>query len=65
MSALLDIEGLFGQGSRPVRTVGELVGGIRKMDSSDWSIGIRYHVFDARPDTEFKLVEGLVLGRLV
>ena len=24
------------------------------MDSSDWSNGIRYHIFDTRPDTEFK-----------
>ena len=24
------------------------------MDSSDWSIGIRYHTFDTTPDTEFK-----------
>ena len=23
------------------------------MDSSDWSNGIRYHIFDTRPDTEF------------
>jgi len=25
------------------------------MDSSDWSNGIRYHIIDTRPDTEFKL----------
>jgi len=25
------------------------------MDSSDWSNGIRYHITDTRPDTEFKL----------
>jgi len=25
------------------------------MDSSDWSNGIRYHILDTRPDTEFKL----------
>ena len=25
------------------------------MDSSDWSNGIRYHVFDARADTELNL----------
>jgi len=25
------------------------------MDSSDWSKGIRYHIFDTRPDTECKL----------
>jgi hypothetical protein len=24
------------------------------MNSSDWSNGIRYHIFDTRPDTEFK-----------
>jgi hypothetical protein len=24
------------------------------MDSSDWSNGIRCHIFDTRPDTEFK-----------
>ena len=51
---LLDIEGLFTQRSRPGRTVGESVGGILEMDSSDWSNGIRYHLVDIRPDTEFK-----------
>ena len=51
---LLEIEGLFTQGCRPGRTVGESVGGIFGMDSSDWSNGIRYHTFDTRPDTEFK-----------
>jgi hypothetical protein len=25
------------------------------MDSSDWSNAIRHHIFDTRPDTEFKL----------
>jgi len=50
---LLEIDGLFTQGSRPGRTSGESVGGIFEMDSSDWSNGIRYHTFDARPDTEF------------
>jgi len=25
------------------------------MDKSDWSNGIRYHIFDTRPDTEFKV----------
>jgi len=25
------------------------------MDSSDWSNGIRYHIFDTSPDTEFKM----------
>ena len=37
----------------PGRTVGESVGGIFEMDSSDWSNGIRYQTFDTRPDTEF------------
>ena len=54
---LLEIEGLFTQGSRPGRTFGESVGGILEMDSSDWSNGIRYHVFDTKPDTEFKMNE--------
>ena len=52
---LLEIEGLFTHGSRPGRTFGESVGGILEMDSSDWSNGIRYHIFDTRPDTEVKL----------
>ena len=43
---LLEIVGLFTQGSRPGRTFGESVGGNIKMDSSDWSNGSRYHVFD-------------------
>ena len=51
---LLEIEGLFTHGSRPGWTVGESVGGIFQMDISDWSNGIRYHIFDTRPDTEFK-----------
>jgi hypothetical protein len=58
---LLEIEGLFTQGSRPGRTIGESVGGMMVMDSSDWSTwirhhwsnGIRCHIFDPRPDTEF------------
>jgi len=50
---LLEIEGLLTQGSRPGRTFGESVGGILEMDSSDWSSGIRHHVFDTRSDTEF------------
>ena len=37
---LLKIEGLFTQGSRLGRTFGESVGGILKVDSSDWSKGI-------------------------
>jgi hypothetical protein len=53
---LLEIKGLFARGSRPGRTLGESVGGIFEMESSDWSngSGIRYHIFDTRPDTEFK-----------
>jgi len=53
---LLEIQGLFTQGSRHCRTLGESVGGISERDSSDWSNGIRYHTFDARSDTEFKAV---------
>ena len=52
-SYLLEIDGLLTQGWRPGRTFGESVGGILEMDSSDWSNGIRHHVFDTRPDTEF------------
>ena len=37
------------------RALGESVGGIFEMDSSDWSNGIRYHTFSTRPDTEFNL----------
>jgi hypothetical protein len=59
---LLEIQGLFTQGSRHCRNLGESVGGISEMDSSDWSNGIRYHTFDARSDTEFKLVKVLALG---
>jgi len=51
---LLEIEGLFTQGSQPGRTVGGSVDGMFEMDCSDWSNGIRYHVVDTRPDTEFK-----------
>jgi len=51
---LLGIEGLFTPGSRTGRTVVESVVAILEMASSDWSNGIRYHVFDNRPDTEFK-----------
>ena len=54
---LLEIEGLFTQGSRPGRTLGESVGGIFEMDNFDWSNRIRYHIFDTRPDTEFNLHE--------
>ena len=56
---LLEIEGLFTQGSRPGRTVGEWVGGMFAMVSSNWSNGIRYHTFDTRSDTEFQ-AEGVV-----
>jgi len=37
----------------------ESVGWISQMDISDWSNGIRYHIFDTRPDT----VEGVVPRR--
>ena len=39
---LLEIEGLLTQGSRHGRTLGERSVGNFEMDSSDWSIGIRY-----------------------
>ena len=52
---LLGIEGLFNQGLRPVRRVGRWV---FEMHSSDWSNGIRYHVFDTRSDSEFKNLTG-------
>ena len=55
---LLEIEGLFTQGSQPGRTVGESVDGILEMDSSDWTNGIQYHIIDTRPDTEFKPISG-------
>jgi hypothetical protein len=51
---LLETEVLFTLGWRTGPTVGESVGGIVEMDSSDLSSGIRYHTFDTRPDTEFK-----------
>jgi len=59
---LLEIRGLFNEGSRPGRTFRESVGGILKIDRSDWSNGIRYQVFDTRPDTEFKHVRGMTVG---
>jgi hypothetical protein len=31
------------------------------LDGSDWSNALRYHNFDTRPDTEFKVV-GLLTG---
>jgi hypothetical protein len=43
---LLDIEGLFTQGSRPGRISGESVGWTFALDCSDWSNGLRYHFFD-------------------
>jgi len=49
----LELEGLFTQRSRPSRTSGESVGGILETDNYDVSEGLRYHVFDTRPDTEF------------
>jgi hypothetical protein len=52
---LLEIEGIFTQGSRTGQTFGESVGGIFEMDSSDWSNGIRYRILNTRPGTEFKL----------
>jgi len=43
-SDLLGIDGLFTQGWRPGRTVGESIGGIFGTDSADWSNGIRYQI---------------------
>ena len=51
---LLEIDGLFTQRWRPVRTFGEAVGGILVMESSDWSNVIRHHTLDTGSDTEFK-----------
>jgi hypothetical protein len=51
----LEIDGLFTQGSRPSRTLGESVVGISEMDFSDSSNGIRYHIFVTRPGTEFSV----------
>jgi hypothetical protein len=48
----LEIEGKFTPGCRPDWTVGESVSEIFEIDSADWSNGTRYHVFDARSDTE-------------
>ena len=55
---LLEFEGLFTQGWRPGQTFVESVGVIFEMDSSDWSNGIPYHIFDTRPDIEFT-IEGV------
>ena len=52
---ILEIEGLLTQGLRPGRTLGESVDGTSEMDSSGWSNGIRYHMFDTRPNTDFNL----------
>jgi len=54
---LLETKDLFTHGSRCSRTVGEPSSGFLEMDSSDWywSNGIRYHIFDTRPDTEFRM----------
>jgi hypothetical protein len=54
---ILETEGLLTQGSSSGRSLSESVGGIFGMDSSDWSNGIRYHIFYSRPDTEFKLAQ--------
>ena len=43
------IECLFTEGWRPGRTVGESVGGILEMDSSDGSNGIRCHIIEPDP----------------
>jgi len=51
---ILEIEGQFTQGLSPGRALGESVGGIFEMNSSEWSNGIRYHTFGTRLDTEFK-----------
>ena len=48
---LLEIEGLFTQGSQAGRTSGESVGGIFEMESTDWSNGIRYHLLAPSPST--------------
>ena len=62
---LLEIEGLFTQGSRPGRTFGESVGAISEMYSSDCSNGIRYQTFATRSDTEFNRPVYLWLSVLV
>jgi hypothetical protein len=51
---LLEIKGLFTQGSRPDRTFGESVGGTFEKESSDWLNVMQYHIFVTRPDTELK-----------
>jgi len=39
-------------------------GQILEMDSSDWSNGIRYHILDTSPDTEFKPAQSSSYTRL-
>jgi hypothetical protein len=48
------IEGLLTHESRPCRISAGRRGRMFALDSLDWSIGLRYHNFDTRPDTEFK-----------
>jgi len=51
---LLQLEGLFPQGSRPGRTFGKSVGGMFEMYNSDWSNGIRYQNCDTTSEIEVK-----------
>jgi hypothetical protein len=51
---ILEIEGRSTQGSRPGRTVGELLGVIFGMDNYEWLNWIRYHILDTTPDTEIE-----------
>ncbi len=60
---LLEIEGLFTQGSRPGRTFGDSVGEVFEVgNTSDWSNGYRcrYLNFDTRSDAEFQCRTDLV-----
>ena len=43
------------QGSRCDQSVGESIGGISEMGSDHWSNGVRYQIFDTRPDNLFKI----------
>jgi hypothetical protein len=52
---LLEIQGLFTQGWRSGRSFAESVGGFLRVDSAAGSNGIRYNIFDTRPDSEFKM----------
>jgi len=54
---LLEIVGQFTQESQPGRSFGASVGGISEMGSCDLLNGIRHHIFDTRPDTEFKKLD--------